>query len=201
MKFVHLGLLGAAVATAALFACSSAEIGDAAGSDGGVGLPDATLAPEADAAAGQPDAAVIDAAPSADAAPCDDGVLNAVDPLGGGCVMYFDTPVQWETARDRCLNLIPAGHLAAITSAEENAVIAAIPAGVDDVWLGGNDRVVEMLWAWVNAEPFIYDNWRDGEPNDGGDAGEDCMVMELDNGGTWDDRNCVNRLYGYVCER
>ncbi len=197
MKLVLAAMLGAAVATGA---CASAEIGDPEAVDSGFAPPDAAV-PGPDAAPGTPDAAVPDAAPPADAAPCDDGVLNAEDPLGGGCFMYFDTPVQWETARDRCLALIPPAHLAVITSPEENAVVASIPAGVADVWLGGNDRAVEGTFVWDNGEPLVYEGWRTGEPNDGTDAGEDCMIMELDNGGTWDDRNCVNDIYGYICER
>ncbi|MBK9109340.1 MAG: HYR domain-containing protein [Saprospiraceae bacterium] len=55
------------------------------------------------------------------------------------------------------------GHLASITSAAENAVIAASGAGYS--WIGGNDVDAEGSWKWNNCEPFSYANWCPGEPN------------------------------------
>ena len=58
----------------------------------------------------------------------------------------------------------------------------------------------EGVWVWLNGEPMVYTNWRAGEPNDGGTNGEDCMIIEGDHAGLWDDRSCVVS-YPYLCER
>lgn len=181
-----------------LAGCASAEIGDPAGaSDAAAGLFDG--GPVIDGGPPAADGRIADATPPADAPPCVEGNVNVFDPDTGTCYMYFSTTVPWEVALGACGTIGSGVHLAVITTAEENAIVASILAGVDDVWLGGSDRMVEMTWVWVTGESLLgYDNWRVGEPNDSG--GEDCMIMELDTGGTWDDRGCGN-LYGYFCER
>ena len=140
-----------------------------------------------------------DAAPSPDAAPCDEGDLNAVDPSSGSCFMYFDMPISWDTEREFCMEMVPPAHLAVITTPDENAIVAAIPTGRSELWIGGNDQEVEMTWVWVTGEPMLYENWRVGEP-DGDSSNPDCMAIEHDNGGTWSDTRChaTNR---FICER
>ena len=179
--------LVAVLAAALAGGCAQAAIGDAEGGDGGAGEPDGEPAP-------------IDAAPPADAAlPCVEGALNAVDPLGGHCYMFFEALTPWSVALGACNAIGPTTHLATPTSLAENEVIAALVGPQADVWMGGNDQMIEMQWQWVTGEAFAFDNWRTGEPNDA-NVGEDCMVMEVDNGGTWDDRPC-DAMYGYFCER
>lgn len=183
-----------------LVGCANAEIGDPSdNADASSGGPDGG---GADGTPGVPDASIPDAAPPPDAAPCVEGEVNVEDPATGHCYMYFSTTVPWDVALGACGSVGSGVHLAVITSPEENAVVASILAGVNDVWLGGTDQMVEGTWVWITGESMLlYDNWRDGEPNNGGTNGEDCMIMELDNGGTWDDRNCGNQMYGYFCER
>ncbi|NQT51654.1 PEP-CTERM sorting domain-containing protein [bacterium] len=41
-------------------------------------------------------------------------------------------------------------------------------------------------WAWVTGEPLVYQNWRGGEPNDGG--GEDAAIIRKSDTG-WNDLN------------
>lgn len=181
-----------------LAGCATADIGDPfVDTDASAGVLDG--GPVIDSGPQGADAPIPDAAPAPDAAPCVEGNVNVFDPDTGTCYMYFSTTVPWEVALGACGTVGADVHLAVITSAEENALVASVLAGVDDVWLGGSDRMVEMTWVWVTGESILgYDNWRDGEPNDA--AGEDCMIMELDTAGTWDDRGCDN-LYGYFCER
>ena len=62
------------------------------------------------------------------------------------------------------------GHLAVITSAEEQRTIEALVTsnGTRNVyWIGGyceSDRV----WKWVTGERMSYTNWGPGEPNNNG---------------------------------
>lgn len=179
--------------------CMEAAIGDPGGrADAAADIPDASAAIADAPPSLPPDANLPDAVPPADAAPCVEGELNAVDPLTGNCYMYFSNQVPWTVALAACGSHGATSHLAVITSADEQAVVAAIGAPVADVWMGGSDRVTEMDWQWVTGEAMVYEGWREGEPNDSN--GEDCMIMEVDVGGTWDDRDCDN-TYGYYCER
>ena len=177
--------------------CLTASIGDPGGeADAGANAPDAAQgAPDARR---HPDASMPDATPPADRAPCVDGELNAVDPATGHCYMYFSAAVPWSVALAACGAHGATSHLTVITSADEQAVVAALGAPVADVWLGATDQVTEMDWQWATGEAMGYTHWRDGEPNDSN--GEDCMIMEVDVGGTWDDRDC-GKTYGYYCER
>ena len=79
--------------------------------------------------------------------------------------------------------------------------------GNQDVWIGATDEDSEDDFTWSTGEAFVFDHWRLGEPNDGGN-GEDCAVMEGDNnilgeGCLWDDRDCGDGgdSFPYLCER
>jgi len=184
-----LGSLGAlaAVALVGAASCGDATIGDP---------------PRVDDDALPPDAAVIDAAPGIDARACSAGDAQAIDVASGTCYVYVAAPTTWDNASVLCEGF--GGHLAVPTSTAENVIVAGLPTdptNLPDSWLGGTDRAHEMTWAWITGEPFLFDNWRTGEPNDGNSntVAEDCMVVEADNGGTWDDRSCT-RLYPFLCE-
>jgi hypothetical protein len=169
------------VAAGCAAACGPAQIGD----------PPVVAAVDAPAAE----------APDADR-PCTGGDARSRDPVTGTCYVYVGEPVAWTDAAAACATV--GGTLAVPTSDAEVARVAALPtmpAAVPDAWLGGTDAAEEGTWAWITGEPFVYDRWRDGEPNDGGlDAGpENCMVIEADNAGTWDDRPC-ELAYPYLCE-
>lgn len=180
----------AATLLVALIGCD-AQIGDPSAVDGSIQSA-ADARPDAPPA----DAIPIDAAPP-DAMPCVEGDANVVDPMTGHCYMLFTTIATWEGARLQCE--ARSAHLMVSTSQAENELVTPL-AGIADVWVGGNDIDVEMTWIWITGEPMIYENWRDGEPNNAGDNGEDCMIIEGELGGTWDDRPC-DRQYAYFCER
>jgi len=169
-------------------------------------LGDPTVAADAGtgADASSPDAVVVDAVlpdgPLPDAMPCDAGDVNVVDPNTGTCYMLFQTVRTWVDARMQCGALAGDTHLAVITSAAENELVTPM-AGILDVWMGGNDIDVEGVWVWISGEALVYNNWRDGEPNNADpDGGENCMIIEGEIGGTWDDRRCT-RAYASLCER
>lgn len=201
-----------------LTSCKGGQIGDLPLVDSGVAVDSSTASPDAreipdarppdaavpDAAlpdAAVPDAAIPDAAPVPDAPrPCIEGDDQVVDPTTGHCYLFFAQLATWDAARVACQVLD--AHLVVSTSRAENDRFSPL-AGLADVWVGGNDKSVEMTWVWLNGEPMSYTNWRTGEPNnsDANDpTGEDCMIIEGDNGGLWDDRSC-QRTYGFICER
>jgi len=83
------------------------------------------------------------------------------------------------------------GHLATVTSAEENAFLwTSFP--YIDCWLGGYQlpaTTVTDNWAWVTDEAWDYTAWHPIEPNDGANyienGQEDHISMTYD--GTWND--------------
>ncbi len=142
------------------------------------------------------DAAPPPPPPPADV-PCVEGDFNSEDPLTGHCYMYFIATTTWGAASAACAALGPTAHLATSAGDAENDRLAQL-AGLQDVWLGASDADAETVFLWITGEPLAYTNWRIGEPNDSN--GEDCMIIEGDNAGLWDDRDCLN-TYGYLCER
>jgi hypothetical protein len=138
-----------------------------------------------------------------DARPCTGGDARVADPETGTCFVYVNTLTSWQNASMACVAM--GGHLAVPTSLAENDLILPLPTDLlnsPDIWLGASDQISEMTWIWVTNEPFVFDNWRTGEPNDGNSdtVAEDCMVLEADTAdGTWDDRPC-GRSYPFLCE-
>ncbi|MDR1834915.1 MAG: C-type lectin domain-containing protein [Fusobacteriaceae bacterium] len=106
--------------------------------------------------------------------------------------------MNWDDAKAHCESL--GGHLATITSAEEQEyIINLLPQDLrEGYWIGLHDRNVEGRWEWVTGEPLLYTNWNDGEPNDDGN-GED--IVELTNAwGSWgwNDEKYPERYF--ICE-
>ena len=115
--------------------------------------------------------------------------------LGLGSSHSYAAPVQWPdnghwyeaipgtyswneanvAASTSVFNLLP-GHLATITSVEENAFIRLLSPTPDGYILGGLQdpaaTTVSGGWAWVTGEPWAYTNWQGNEPNDLGDFSE-----------------------------
>ena len=122
------------------------------------------------------DSSVADAASDvADAAVDADGVLWTNGHRYA--VRIYPSPVTWETARDDAVSA--GGHLVTITSAREEAFIAALlnahPLAVNQgygPWIGayqpdpGGANEPAGGWAWVTGEPWSYTNWASQEPND-----------------------------------
>ena len=108
---------------------------------------------------------------------------------------YDDAKISWTMAENYCS--INNGHLAAITSAEEQAFLdSTFPAA--DGWIGASLRE-DGSWQWVTGEAFDYANWREGEPdNKNGTEGH----AHLSAGMKWDDLpdEDTDHHGGYYCE-
>jgi hypothetical protein len=101
------------------------------------------------------------------------------------------------------------GHLVTITSPEEqNFLVGAFGvSALGTKWLGAYQPVSSAGatgWAWVIGEPFAFQQWNSGEPNNGnyGIYGwEDAAVFW--DGGNWNDAPSLWPFYGgggYVIE-
>ena len=90
------------------------------------------------------------------------------------------------------------GHLVTLASLEENNFVHTTGGG-GDRWIGLSDRVgvapgatesafgfdpATEGWAWVTGEPFTFQNWGDGEPNNAA-PGEDAAHLRADS--LWND--------------
>jgi len=162
-----------------------------------------------DAAGGDDDGDVIDAAGDGtpDAAPCVEGDVQGVDPASGTCyAATTGTRATFDAAQAACEAI--GADLATIDSAATNAFLTALLGDVE-AFVGGSDRLNEGAFVWIDGTPVTYTNWRSGEPNNGGDSyQEDCIVLQPQLGGVWDDRPCDSTelpppagTYYYVCAR
>lgn len=92
------------------------------------------------------------------------------------------------------------GHLATLSSDEENDFVFAISGGSG--WIGHMDTQFEGTWLATTGEvavideDTVYQAWGDGEPNDAG--GEDCASMRDDS--RWNDAPC-DATSRALCER
>ena len=97
------------------------------------------------------------------------------------------------------------GHLVTIKSEEELQFI------VDNVeiyvgcWIGAFQAEGSLEpdggWMWITGEFWEYTNWAPGEPNNGGDEGENAAIFT--NEPYWNDMNASfseNLIAGYVIE-
>lgn len=130
--------------------------------------------------------------------------------------------ISWAEARDAAALLSyggQSGYLATITSlAESDFIIDRLD---QDGWVGASDAALEGDWRWmVGPEATTafwsgsnsggpvggrYANWNTIQPdNHTGEgmypAGEDCMQIDMDNGGRWNDLPCGFDQDYYVVE-
>ncbi|MEC5398733.1 lectin-like protein [Uliginosibacterium sp. H1] len=116
--------------------------------------------------------------------------------------------IDWTSARAAAQ--ASGGYLATITSAAENAFIAALvpdyaTTGESPYWLGGFQPVgsaANVGWQWVTGEAWSYTNWAPGEPNN---STEHALAFAYFGGGdTWNNAPTGYTGYGafagYVVE-
>ncbi len=85
---------------------------------------------------------------------------------GGHLYMVFEKNLTWNEAEAYCESL--GGHLITITSEEEQNFITEVLKQCTNsyYWTGG--FLNGSSWEWVTGEPFVYENWATGEPNNSG---------------------------------
>ena len=111
--------------------------------------------------------------------------------------IFYDT-LTWEEAKSACEAM--GGHLATITSQEEQKMIESLNTQNSKLWIGSYKNSAGQ-WCWVTGEPWKYQNWGDGEPNNSSNvvADESCVAVwpvkwnDLANSNTYEQS-------GYICE-
>ena len=135
----------------------------------------------------------------------EEALQNARVTFGGHTYTLFDSVVStWEDAKVYCESL--GGHLATITSAEEDVFLYTYlrNCGKTAAFFGLNDLRTEGVWEWVTGEPVVYTNWSAGEPNNDGPGEEDVCSYSYLNDGKWNDSIFDNDMFvnsdDFLCE-
>lgn len=131
---------------------------------------------------------------------------------------YADV-LTWTQAKSACEKA--GGHLATITSAEEQAAVLDYlreGSGLSGYWLGGTDAAQEGDWRWVTGETWSYTNWDAEQPDNlysldnispTGEHDEDYLGIAVSdrnwaNNGFWNDFSDnhagSDTSLGYLCE-
>lgn len=77
----------------------------------------------------------------------------------------------WLDAKNEAINA--GGYLAVINDSVENLYLAS-QLSANNAWIGLTDEVAEGTFAWINGDPVNFTNWRSGQPDNGGGAGNGC---------------------------
>jgi len=93
-----------------------------------------------------------------------------------------DTWYTWHEAHAYALSI--GVDLVAINDAAENAWLATTFSG-ELLWTGGTDQASEGVWVWTNGDPWGYENWPGGEPNDATE--EEWLHFNWGGPGGWND--------------
>lgn len=117
---------------------------------------------------------------------------------------------SWEAAQAYCK--ARGGHLAVITSAEENEKIYEymVSGGVSSAYFGLTDSEIEGSWKWANGEALDYTNWTEYAPSESYSPIEsyynirDYAAFEAGGGGKWVDETYYNYYDAppkyFICE-
>lgn len=121
-----------------------------------------------------------------------------VEYFGGSAYKIYKISADWNEAKLYCENM--GGHLAAVTSEEEQEFIEQLNESSARLWIGGY-RDDDYNWFWVTGEPWDYTNWAAGEPNNSRN------VVSNENRAAvwpkkWNDLNENNKYEqsGFICE-
>ena len=127
------------------------------------------------------------------------------DPASGTCYVAFDDSFEnMAGAANACVGV--GGHLATIADASEQAFVTALGSPTQNQWLGGTDGAIDdSIFSWITGEPFGFQFWMAGEPDDDAGSGGDgeCLAAAAASPtGAWMDTSCnfLGFVNGYICE-
>jgi len=101
-------------------------------------------------------------------------------------------------AQEYCESL--GGHLATITSAEEDSFVFQTmkDQGYSNAYFGFSDETEKGTWVWVTGEEASYTNWASGEPNNQSGKEDYAMYYYKYSTGKWNDGTFDTTTF--ICE-
>jgi hypothetical protein len=106
---------------------------------------------------------------------------------------YFPLPGAWTWTNAEAECRKRGAHLVTITSAREQSVVVGLFAA-NDRWIGLRRASVSAPWTWVTGEPFVFQNWGEGDP-------DSTSFGRLDPAGFWRDAEADRPGVTALCER
>jgi hypothetical protein len=113
----------------------------------------------------------------AGAKPVDGFEIKAVKRHGKNTYLLVHHPSRpsWPRAQEAAQRM--GGHLVTISDGDENeSVRGLLPFDNEFCWIGCT-RGTGGRWTWVTEEPFVYCNWKKGEPNNCDGVAENWGMM------------------------
>ena len=89
----------------------------------------------------------------------------SIEESNGHYYAAIDLRLTWTEARQYCQDL--GGHLATVTSEEEQGIIEEIATNRDRYWIGGTYSPAQKKWLWITNETFSYSNFGANYVGDG----------------------------------
>lgn len=74
--------------------------------------------------------------------------------------------------------------------------------GATGWWLSGSRHGTNGVWVWYKhngVETIHHTDWSQGEPNNSGGRGEDCIELKPSQDYRWNDLACSD-MNAYICE-
>ncbi|KAJ8036335.1 Macrophage mannose receptor 1 [Holothuria leucospilota] len=135
--------------------------------------------------------------------PNDDNCADGWIGYGDKCFRVYDFGDKtrnmrtWQIALSQCR--LVGGDLASFHSADEEDYIKNRIGNIENgFWIGLHDRSSETGFEWSDGSVVDYVAWDDGEPNNKGTIGEDCVELYF-NGRGWNDKECT-ALRSWICQ-
>lgn len=118
---------------------------------------------------------------------------------GTHCFMVIDEGIDFAAASERCA-LPFGGTLATVLSTEDDDAVATLVDAVGGAaWLGANkDLQANAFVQWLSGDPFEFDAFIAGEPDDKGTlpGAAGCLAITKDG---WIDETC-NTPHAMICQ-
>jgi len=102
--------------------------------------------------------------------------------------------MTWWDAHNACHEW--GGELASINNEAEWTAVRNLVGDIH-AWVGGHDFTHEGRFEWMDGSNFDFTAWHQGEPNDWGHNGEDCLRVQ---GNGWNDMPCDSKN-PFVCKK
>ena len=116
--------------------------------------------------------------------------------FNGNTYEYYTQTLNWNQAYRFCEK--KGGHLVTVTSKEENEFIVELAKSRSGALWAGGKTADHKTWYWITGEPFNYQNWDVGEPNNLDNA-QDTLHIYVS--GKWDDvGSALSTVREFICE-